>query len=276
MALVLLCAAASLGSAAAATGMLGVVQTFSRTMGEEAPEWCKNDTELTWQQRKERMQQHTTLQWAKRQVTKLRDENETIPEWMDRIVTDDENRGKLRWGVSESKRLKAEGHETPEWMVELVKEDERWANRWAACKCHELKALNLEVPQWMLDNGRKGIMEYASEKAAEIQERIRDVEVQIERDNAVVEANGDIEEANHRLLWKARQAVRMTCASQLNVLENAMDRFHKAEESAKEGAIKFPALRQAGTRALEATSRMGMLLEQKLAMVQTGIDAGLA
>jgi len=276
MALVLLCAAATLGSAAAATGTLGVVQTFSRTMGEEAPEWCKNDTELTWQQRKERMQQHTTLQWAKRQATKLRDENETIPEWMDRIVTDDENRGKLRWGVSEFKRLKAEGHETPEWMVELVKEDERWANRWAACKCHEQKALNLEVPQWMLDNGRKGIMEYASEKAAEIQERIRDVEVQIERDNAVVEANGDIEEANHRLLWKARQAVRMTCASQLNVLENAMDRFHKAEESAKEGAIKFPALRQAGTRALEATSRMGMLLEQKLAMVQSGIDASLA
>merc|ERR1719382_1550284 len=127
-------------------------------------------------------------------------------------------------------------------MIELVKEDERWANRWAACKVHELKVQNQEVPQWMLDNARKGIMEYASEKAAEIQDHIRDVEVQIGKDNAVVEANGDIEEANHRLLWRARQAVRMTCASQLNVVENAMERFHEAEERANEGTIKFPAL----------------------------------
>jgi len=272
----LFCVAALLGGAAA-----GVVDTFGHasTMAEDAPEWCKNETELTWKQRKQRMEQHTTLQWAKKMVKQYREadgENATIPEWMDKIVSDDENRGKLKWAVTESKRLKAEGKEVPEWMMALVREDDRWANRWATCKFHELKAESQEVPAWMLDNARKGIMEYASEKAAEIQERIRDVEVQIERDTAVVEANGDIEEANHRLLWKARQAVRMTCASQLNVLENAMDRFHKAEESAKEGAIKFPALRQAGTRALEATSRMGMLLEQKLAMVQSGIDASLA
>merc|ERR1719382_2417767 len=117
--------------------MLGVVQTFGRSLDEEAPEWCKNETELTWQQRKERMQQHATLQWAKKQATKLRDENQTIPEWMDKIVTDDENRGKLKWAVSEFKRLK---------------EDERWANRWAACKAHELRAQKLEVPPWMLDN----------------------------------------------------------------------------------------------------------------------------
>jgi len=275
MALVLL-SAALLCSAAAATGMLGVVQTFDRSMDEEAPEWCKNETELTWQQRKERMQQHATLQWAKKQAAKLRDENQTIPEWMDKVVTDDENRGRLKWAESESKRLKAEGKATPERMGELVKENERWANRWAACKAHELKAQNLEVPPWMLDNARKGIMDFASEKAAEIQVKIREVEAQMERDNVVVEASGDIEEANHRLLWRAKQAARMTCATQLNVLENAMERFHEAEEHAKEGTIKFSALRQAGTRAQDATARMSTLLEQKLAMVQSGIDAGLA
>jgi hypothetical protein len=277
MALALLSAAAMLGIAEAATGMLGVVQTFSRySMDEEAPEWCKNETELTWQQRKERMQQHTTLQWAKRQAAKLRDDKQTIPEWMDKIVTDDENRGRLKWAVSEFKRLKAEGKEAPEWMLALVKEDERWGNRWAACKAHELKAQNLEVPAWMLDNARKGIMEYASEKAAEIQEQIQEMEAQKERDDAVVQASGDIQDANHRLLWRARQDARMTCASQLTVLENEMERFHEAEEKAKEGTIKFPALRQAGMAAQDATSRMSMLLERKLAMIQSGIDAGLA
>mmetsp|Transcript_95697 Transcript_95697/g.252852 ORF Transcript_95697/g.252852 Transcript_95697/m.252852 type:complete len:275 (+) Transcript_95697:96-920(+) len=274
MSLALLFASAMLGSAATATGMLGVVSSFSSL--EEAPEWCKNETELTWQQRKERMQQHATLQWAKKQAAKLREENQTIPEWMDKIVTDDENRGKLKWAVSEVKRLKAEGKETPEWMIELVKEDDRWSNRWAACKAHELKVQNQEVPQWMVDNARKGIMDYASEKAAEIQEQIREVEVQKERDDAVVQANGDIEEANHRLLWRAREAKRMTCASQLNVLEGAMESFHDAEEKAKEGAIRFPALRRAGTEAQAATAMMSVLLERKLAMIQSGIEAGLS
>jgi len=97
MALALLSAAAMLGIAEAATGMLGVVQTFSRySMDEEAPEWCKNETELTWKQRKERMQQHATLQWAKKQAKSLRDENKTMPEWMEKIVTDDENRQRAR------------------------------------------------------------------------------------------------------------------------------------------------------------------------------------
>jgi len=282
------CAAAqqdafSLVQSSAAVVSLAVAESDTESLDmdkglllDPMPEWCKNDTQLTWKQRKERMQQHATLQWAKKQAKALREGNQTMPEWMEKIVTDDENRGKLKWAVSEVKRLKAEGKETPEWMIELVKEDDRWSNRWAACKAHELKVQNQEVPQWMVDNARKGIMDYASEKAAEIQEQIREVEVQKERDDAVVQANGDIEEANHRLLWRAREAKRMTCASQLNVLEGAMESFHDAEEKAKEGAIRFPALRRAGTEAQAATAMMSVLLERKLAMIQSGIEAGLS
>jgi hypothetical protein len=284
MAMKMLCAATLLGGASASTragvattqGMLGVVESFSLSLKEDAPEWCKNETELTWKQRKERMQQHATLQWAKKQAKSLRDENKTMPEWMEKIVTDDENRGKLKWAVSESKRLKAEGKEVPEWMRELVKEDERWGNRWAACKAHELKTLQEEVPAWMLDNARKGIMEYAEEKAAEISEQIVEVEEEKEKDDAIVQANGDIEAANHQLLYRAKQNKHMTTASQLNVLEAAMDRFNEAEEEAETGKIKFRQLKQIGTKAQKATATLSALLERKLAAVQSGLDSGMA
>merc|ERR1740121_3385850 len=134
------------------------------------------------------MEQHATLQWAKKMVKQLREtdgENATIPEWMDKIVSDDENRGKLKWAVTESKRLKAEGKEAPEWMMALVREDDRWANRWAACKANELRAESMDVPAWMLDNARKGMMEYSSEKAAELQEQIQEVETEKEKDEAL-------------------------------------------------------------------------------------------
>jgi len=284
MATMMLCAAALLGGALASTragvattqGMLGVVETFSRSLEEDAPEWCKNETELTWKQRKERMQQHTTLQWAKKQAKALREENKTMPEWMEKIVTDDENRGRLKWAVSEFKRLKAEGKDTPEWMLALVKEDERWGNRWAACKAHELKVNQEEVPAWMLENARKGIMEYAEEKAAEISEQIEEVESEKEKDDAIVQANGDIEEANHALLYRAKQNKRMTAASQLNVLEAAMDRFNEAEQEAEEGKIKFQKLKQVGTKAQKAAASLSMLLERKLAALQSGLDSGMA
>merc|ERR1719291_1172151 len=90
---------------------------------------------------------------------------------MDRLVSDDEKRGRTKWAVAESKRMKAEGKETPKWMDELVAEDAKWANRWAACKVASLQQANEEAPQWMIENGRKGIMDAASEKAAELQER---------------------------------------------------------------------------------------------------------
>jgi len=257
--------------------MLGVVETFSRSLEEDAPEWCKNETELTWKQRKERMQQHTTLQWAKKQAKALREENQTLPEWMEKIVTDDENRGRLKWAVSEFKRLKSEGQDAPEWMLALVKEEERWGNRWAACKAHELKAQQEEVPQWMLDNARKGIMDYAEEKAAEISEQIQDVEAEKEKDDALVQANGDIEEANHQLLYRAKKDKHMTAASQLTVLEEAMDRFSEAEQEAEQGKIQFKKLKQVGTKAQKAAASLSMLLERKLAAVKDGLaDSGTA
>jgi len=284
MAMKVLCAAALVGGALASTragvattqGMLGAVETFSSTLGEDSPEWCKNETELTWKQRKERMQQHATLQWAKKQAKELREENKTMPEWMERIVTDDENRGKLKWAVSEFKRMKAEGKEAPEWMTALVKEDERWGNRWAACKAHELKLQKEEVPVWMLDNARRGIMEYAEEKAAEISEQIQDVEAEKERDDALVQANGDVEEANNQLLYRAKKDKHMTTAGQLNVLEAAMDRFNEAEQDAEHGKIKFQKLKQVGTKAQKAAASLSLLLEKKLAAVQSGLDSGMA
>jgi len=264
----LFCVAALLGGAAA-----GVVDTFGHasTMAEDAPEWCKNETELTWKQRKQRMEQHTTLQWAKKMVKQYREtngENATIPEWMDKIVSDDENRGKLKWAVTESKRLKAEGKEVPEWMMALVREDDRWANRWATCKAHELKAESQEVPAWMLDNARKGMMEYASEKAAEIQDQLNEIEAEKEKDEALVQANGDIEDANQRLLARAKQSQRATTATQLNVIEEAMLEFNERAEEAREGTIKFTKLKMAGIKAQQATDTMSKLLERKLAMVQ--------
>jgi len=268
----LFCAAALLGGAGA-----GVVDTFGHasTMAEDAPEWCKNETELTWKQRKQRMEQHATLLWAKKMVKQLREtdgENATIPGWMDKIVSEDESRGKLRWAVTESKRLKAEGTETPEWMMALVKEDDRWANRWAACKAHELRAQSMEVPAWMLDNARKGLMEYASEKAAEIQEQIQEVETEKEKDDALVQANGDIEDANQKLLFRARQSQRVTVATQVNVIEEALLEFNEREEEAREGTIKFTKVKMAGMKAKQATETMGTLLERKLAMLQSHMD----
>jgi len=252
-----------------------VTDTFGHSMVEDAPEWCKNETELTWKQRKQRMEQHATLQWAKKMVKQYREtdgENASIPEWMDKIVSDDENKGRLKWAVTESKRLKAEGKETPEWMMALVKEDERWANRWAACKAHELKAINEEVPAWMVDNARKGIMEYASEKAAEIQEQIQEVETEKEKDEALVQANGDIEEANQKLIFKAKQAKRMTVATQLNVLEEAMLEFNEREEESKEGTIRFNKVKMAGMKAQQASEAMSTLLERKLAMLDSHMN----
>merc|ERR1719442_135253 len=124
---------------------------------------------------------------------------------MDKIVSDDEKRGKAKWAVQESKRMKAEGKETPRWMDELVVEDAKWANRWAACKAAELREANEEVPQWMAENGRKGILEAATEKAAELQEEIDEMEEEKEQESALVDAQGDVETANKRMLARNRE-----------------------------------------------------------------------
>merc|ERR1719440_1814090 len=119
---------------------------------------------------------------------------------MGKIVSNDEKRGKAKWAVQESKQLKSEGKETPKWMDELVVEDAKWASRWAACKAAELREANELVPQWMLENGRKGIFEAASEKAAELQEEIDEMEQEKDEESALVDAQGDVDVANQRML----------------------------------------------------------------------------
>ena len=61
--------------------------------------------------------------WAKQTVKELRETNQTIPQWMDDMVTKDARQGQMKWAVKESKRLKAENKEAPEWMSALVEED---------------------------------------------------------------------------------------------------------------------------------------------------------
>jgi len=152
---------------------------------------------------------------------------------MDKMVSDDEKRGKSKWAVMESKRLKAEGQETPAWMNELVEEDQKWANRWAACKSAELKAQGEEVPAWMADNARKGIMDYASEKAAEIQEQIEMLDEEKEKEETIVEAQGDIKLAAERIQARMKRDQSTTPSRQLAVLESAVENLDQVDEEVK-------------------------------------------
>jgi len=199
---------------------------------DDAPTWCKNDTQLTWTQRKERMQQHNTLQWAKKMVKTIQEAagpNTTIPEWMDKLVSDDEKRGKARWAVQESKRLKAEGKETPRWMEDLVAEDNKWANRWAACKAAQLKAAGEEAPAWMIENGRKGTMEAATEKVEELQEEIEELDSEKEQEVALVDAHGDLTLASQRMLALTKAVRTTTLSQQIQVLGDDLEELDRAE-----------------------------------------------
>jgi len=243
---------------------------------DSAPAWCKNETQLTWVQRKERMQQHQTLEWAKKMVKQMLEQNETVPEWMDKLVSDDEKRGKTKWAVQESRRLKSEGKETPKWMAELVEEDAKWANRWAACKAAELKEANEEVPQWMIENGRKGMLEAATEKAAELQEEIEEMEEEKDKEVAVVDAQGDVQAAEQRMLAKRRGFAAKTVSSQFHVLEAALEELESAERGMqKDGMSKDSAHRfkQALRKAKTASELLNKLLERKGSMLMTQMSA---
>jgi hypothetical protein len=243
---------------------------------DSAPTWCKNESQLTWKQRKERMQQHITLEWAKKMVSQMSEQNETVPEWMDKIVSDDKKRGQAKWAVAEAKRLKAEGKETPKWMDEIVEEDTKWANRWAACKVAELQQSNEEVPQWMLENGRKGVLEAASEKAAELQEEIEEMEEEKEKDEALVSAQGDVQTANQRMLAKNREFSARTVSSQFRVLETALEELDRAEADLQnDSAAKGPnrKYKQALRKAEAASKLLTKLLERKAAMLNAQMSA---
>merc|ERR1719476_650698 len=125
--------------------------------------------------------------------------------------------------------MRAEGKETPKWMDELVEEDAKWANRWAACKVAELREANEEVPQWMAENGRKGILEAATEKAAELQEEIDEMEEEKEKESALVDAQGDVQAANQRMLAKKREFSARSVSSQFRLVESALEELEQAE-----------------------------------------------
>jgi len=272
--------AASVSGAGAVVVYDGSFGTFAEgafgPLPADAPAWCKAEADLTWAQRKERMQQHLTLEWSKKMVKQALEQNQTVPEWMDKIVSDDEKRGKAKWAVAESKRLKAEGKETPKWMDEIVDEDAKWANRWAACKVAELQQANEEAPQWMIENGRKGILEAAAEKAAELQEEIDEMEEEKDKDEALVNAQGDVQTANERMLAKNREFKARTVSSQLRVLEGALEELDKAEaEVQSDGTAPGPKrkYKQALRKAEAASKMLTKLLERKASMLSAQMAA---
>jgi len=243
----------------------------------DAPSWCKAEADLTWKQRKERMEQHTTLEWAKKQAKRLHEENETVPEWMDKLVSDDERRGKMKWAVGEGKRLRAEGKEVPQWMADLEAEDLKWANRWAACKSAELRAAGDDVPLWMVENGRKGIVEAAKEKAEELQEELDELEEQREEETALVGAQGDVTVASQRLLTRSRKVESTTLAQQTRVLEVALEMLDEAEGSMHRGIATSDAqfvsdahrTKEALWKARAASTLLGDILDRKASLLKT-------
>jgi hypothetical protein len=240
-------------------------------VSDEAPTWCKNDSQLTWLQRKERMQQHNTLLWAKKMVKQMLEDNSTVPEWMYKIVSEDEKKGKSRWAVQEAQRLKAEGKETPKWMEDLVAEDARWANRWAACKGAELRALGEAVPAWMVENGRKGVLDAASEKAEELQEQIEELDAEKEQEAALVDAQGNATLANQRMLARNREFHTRTLSQQTHALEQDLEDLDRAEgEMLNEGMApaSIRKLKQALRKARAAAHSVSKMLDLKMAKAQ--------
>jgi len=245
---------------------------------ESAPTWCKNETQLTWKQRKERMQQHLTLEWSKKMVKQALEQNQTVPEWMDKLVADDEKRGKMKWAVGEVRRLRAEGQEVPQWLSDLEAEDARWANRWAACKGAELRAAGGDVPLWMVENGRKGIMEAAKEKTEELQEELDELEEQKEEEAALVGAQGDVTVASQKLLARSRKLSSTTLAQQTHVLEVALEELDSAEGHMHRGIATDDATflsdahktKEALWKARAASTLLAELLDRKAAQLKTG------
>jgi len=248
-------------------------------VADDAPTWCKDDVQLTWTQRKERMQQHNTLQWAKKMVnaSNAAGENATIPEWMDKLVSDDEKRGKARWAVQEAKRLKSEGKETPQWMEDLVAEDDKWANRWAACKAAQLKAAGDEAPAWMVENGRKGVMEAATEKAEELQEEIEELDTQKEEEVALVDAHGDAVLASQNMLAMTKAVRTTTLSQQTHVLRDALEEFDNSEEGLKKEGVTPTVVRNmkhSMRKAKYSAHLITKMLDRKIDLAKAQVGGG--
>jgi len=268
-------AAALLAGAALAQGALfasgrsvNVVETFGE--GEEgtmtgAPEWCRNDTELTWKQRRERLLQHETLEWCKSQVKELQAANESVPDWMDKLVEDDRKRGQMKWAAAETKRLKAEGKEVPQWMDWASAENDKWGNRWAACKAAALQAAGQESPTWMVENGRKGVLDYASEKQQDLQAQIDELTEEREEEEAVAQADGNITLAEERRLAMEKAVYRKTTHGQLEDLQAALTDVEASEEAWKQDTEASPKQLK---HALKKAQHMSMMMEKVLARMK--------
>jgi len=206
-------------------------------------------------------------------VKQMLEQNETVPEWMDKLVSDDEKRGKAKWAAQEVKRLRAEGKDVPQWMADLESEDLKWANRWAACKSAELRAASEDVPVWMAENARKGILEAAQEKAEELQEQLEELEEEKEEETALVSAEGDVTVANQKLLARSRRVIGTTLSQQTHVLEVALEELDMAEgqlrrDSTEAGEAKK--VKQALWKAKAASSLLRDILDSKASLLKTG------
>jgi len=230
-----------------------------------APEWCKNDTELSWKQRKERLVQHETLAWCKSQLKTLQAANESVPEWMDKLVEDDQKRGQMKWAAAEAKRLKAEGKEVPQWMDASAAENDKWANMWAACKAAELQAGGREPPTWMVENGRKGILDYSAEKASDLQEQIDELQEEREQEDAVVQADGNTTLAEERRLAMTKAVYRKSAHQQFEALQAELASVDESEEAWHHDA---DASQKQLKRALKRAEHASVMMEKVLARMR--------
>mmetsp|Transcript_125201 Transcript_125201/g.340038 ORF Transcript_125201/g.340038 Transcript_125201/m.340038 type:complete len:100 (+) Transcript_125201:1-300(+) len=76
----------------------------------------------------------------------------------------------------------------------------------------------------MIENGRKGVLTAASEKLAEIQEQIDELEALKEKEIALVQAHGDIQLAQRRQLSAHRPSTAQPQGSSKSVLTGAKHR----------------------------------------------------
>jgi len=261
--------AASVSGAGAVVVYDGSFGTFAEgafgPLPADAPAWCKAEADLTWKQRKERLLQHDTLEWCKVQVRHLQAANESVPEWMDKLVEDDRKRGQMKWAAAETKRLRAEGKEVPQWMDWAAAENEKWGNRWAACKAAELQAAGEEPPAWMVENGRKGVLDYASEKQKDLQEQIDELQEEREEEEAVIQADGNATMAEERRLAMQRAVYKKSAHQQLDVLQAELASVQESEEAWEKDTSASPKQLK---RALKKAQQASVMMEKILARMK--------
>merc|ERR1740121_3388245 len=154
------------------------------------------------------------------------------------------------------------------WMAELVAEGARWANRWAACKVAELKQAGEEAPAWMAENARQGVLEYASEKSQELQEEIEELDEEKQKEQALVQSQGDPVEANRRLLARTKKTFARSTAQQFRVLQEALEELDQVETEFGRTGGEAHKLKRAINRAKEASDMLNQMLAHKMEVLK--------